>query len=167
MSAQRAEILVVDDEPDVLEQIEELLQGKYTVATASSFDEAVAAFAKKVPDVAILDIMGVNGEELLTRFHKRVPCVMLTAHALTPEHLKRTAQSGARLYLPKDELVNLPEYVQKLLDNPRQSLWGWLLGRLSFSRWFGTAWGIDDENFLKDLNITAEDIEHDLHLRNE
>ena len=156
----RRSVLAVDDEPDVLEQIEELLQDKYQVSTARSFDDALKAFQSKKPDLAVLDIMGVNGEELLKRFRSGAPCIMLTAHALAPEHLKSTAKAGARLYLPKDELARLPEYVEKVLANPDQALWRWLVGRLDFRRWFGAAWGKADEEFL--FNITLEDIEHDL-----
>src|SRR5947209_797305 len=117
------QLLVVDDEPDVLEQIQELLAGKYQVSVARSFEEALQAFEARVPDAVVLDIMGVNGEELLQRFRKRAPCIMLTAHALTPDHLKRTAQAGARLYLPKDELVRLSEYIEQVLTHPREPLW--------------------------------------------
>jgi CheY-like chemotaxis protein len=163
MERKRARLLVVDDEPDVVEQIQELLQDKYQVETATNFEEARAAYLRQPADLAILDIMGVNGSELLRLFHRTTPCMMLTAHALTPQHLKSTAAGGARLYLPKDELVRLPEYVEKLLSTPpRVSLWGWLLERVSFSRWFGAAWGPEDEQFLKDL--TVEDIEHDLKI---
>jgi CheY-like chemotaxis protein len=158
--ATRRNILVVDDEPDVREQIEELLSGSYDLSLAQSFEEAVASFDKKVPDAAVLDIMGVNGEELLSRFRKRTPCVMLTAHALTPQHLKRSAEKGARLYLPKDELVRLPEYIEQLFANPNASLWRWLMGRLDFRKWFGTSWSDQDEKWLFDLTI--EDIEKDL-----
>jgi len=160
MAEKRRSLLVVDDEPDVLEQIGELLEGSYTIAFAKSFDQAVAAFDKAVPDAAILDIMGVNGEELLSRFRGKTPCIMLTAHALTPVHLKRTATAGARLYLPKDELVRLPEYVERVLGGPRESHWRWLMGRLNFARWFGSAWTKDDEKWLFDLKL--EDIDKDL-----
>jgi hypothetical protein len=85
---------------------------------------------------------------------------MLTAHALTPEHLKRTALAGARLYLPKDELVRLPEYVEELFKRPNESLWGWLFGRLKFATWFGASWLPEDENLL--AGLTIEDVERDL-----
>jgi CheY-like chemotaxis protein len=165
MTTQRARVLVVDDEPDILEQIKEILEGQYDVAVARTFEEALAAFEARPPDVAVLDIMGVNGEELLKRFRKTAPCVMLTAHALTPQHLKRTAAAGARLYLPKDELVRLGEYVQKVLDNPRKSLWGWLMKRLDFSRWFGLDWQFVGDAFP--TNLTIEEIERDLRAQDE
>ncbi len=156
----RRKVLVVDDEPDILEQIEELLEHKYDLVLAKSFDEAVAAHDKSKPHAAVLDIMGVNGEELLGRFRTATPCIMLTAHALSPEHLKRAARTGARLYLPKDELIRLPDYVEKVLQSGNEPLWRWLMGRLSFKKWFGAAWTEQDEKWLFD--ITPEQIDADL-----
>ena len=157
----RRTILAVDDEPDVLEQIEEILEAKYDVVTARSFDDAVRAFEKKPADLAVLDIMGVNGEELLSRFRVRAPCIMLTAHALTPQHLKQSAKGGARLYLPKDELARLPEYIEQVFNHPREPLWRWLVGRLNFAKWFGPGWTAEDDKWLFD--ITIDEIEQDLY----
>ena len=53
-------ILVVDDEPDVLESLEEILD-ECDVETASSYESAKELFEKKNFDAAILDIMGVKG----------------------------------------------------------------------------------------------------------
>ena len=57
-------LLIVDDEPDVLETLEDLLPMCDTVR-ASSFDEACAQMDARDFDFAILDIMGVNGLKLL------------------------------------------------------------------------------------------------------
>ncbi len=77
-------ILVVDDEPDILETLSELLD-MCEVDTASSFLEAVTLLKKNVYHLAILDIMGVKGYDLLEATCKlNIPSIMLTAHALTP-----------------------------------------------------------------------------------
>jgi DNA-binding response OmpR family regulator len=106
---------VVDDEPDILETISELLAESH-VDTALTFDEAVALFKNNTYDVAILDIMGVNGYDLLKITHRLgTLSMMLTAHALTPEHLKKSIEQEADAYVPKDMLANVPLYVADLL----------------------------------------------------
>ena len=79
-------ILVVDDEPDVLETVEEILD-MCQVQKAADYDTAVQYLSGYTYDVVILDIMGVNGFELLKNAASRgFPAVMLTAHALSQNH---------------------------------------------------------------------------------
>jgi CheY-like chemotaxis protein len=88
-------ILVVDDEPDVLETLEELLS-MCDVSKASSFEEAKKLLEFEYFDLAILDIMGVDGFELLEIARERdVIAVMLTAHALSPENIVKSYKEGA------------------------------------------------------------------------
>ena len=83
-------ILVVDDEPDILEIVEEELDG-CILHKATDYDTALQYLLSYTYDAVILDIMGVNGFELLKRAVSRgFPAVMLTAHALTPEALKKS-----------------------------------------------------------------------------
>ena len=53
-------VLIVDDEPDVLETLEELLP-MCDVVKASSFEEAKEQLEVQYFDIAVLDIMGVDG----------------------------------------------------------------------------------------------------------
>ncbi|TAE42424.1 MAG: DNA-binding response regulator [Sphingobacteriales bacterium] len=58
MSATKPVILIVDDEPDILELIEYNLKKEgYQVYTASNGQQAVAEAKKVIPDLIILDIM--------------------------------------------------------------------------------------------------------------
>ena len=107
-------ILVVDDEIDILETLEELLEDDFEVDLASSFDEAVSYLKKNKYDVAILDIMGVSGYDLLEATHALgIPTLMLTAHALSPDNLKKSIEMGADAYIPKDKMVDICLYVKK------------------------------------------------------
>ena len=74
-------ILVVDDEPDILESVADVLMDSI-VETAGTFEEAVKRLTGSSYDVAILDIMGVRGLDLLAEFGAKLPCVMLTGKAL-------------------------------------------------------------------------------------
>ena len=74
-------ILVVDDEPDVLETVEEELD-MCLVQKATDYDTALQYLPSYTYDIVILDIMGVNRFELLKNSVSRgFPTVMLKAHA--------------------------------------------------------------------------------------
>ena len=81
-------ILVVDDDVDVLDTVEEVLD-MCLVHKAKAYDTARQYLLSYSFDIVIVDIMGVNGFELLKTSVKRgFPTVMLTAYALTPEALE-------------------------------------------------------------------------------
>ena len=81
-------ILVVDDEPDVLGTLAEELD-MCLVHKAADYDTALQFLVGYTYDIVILDIMGVNGFELLkTAVSRGFPAVMLTAHAFSPKSLK-------------------------------------------------------------------------------
>ena len=108
-------ILIVDDEPDVLETLEEEL-GVARVDKAQDYDTALQLLVSYTYDIVILDIMGVNGYELLSVAKKNnIPALMLTAHALNPLSLVKSIKSGARAYLPKDKMVEIDVYLADLL----------------------------------------------------
>ena len=61
---------------------------------ASTYEEAVARMISLTYDIIILDIMGVRGFDLLElAVSRNFPVAMLTAHALTPEALKRSFEN--------------------------------------------------------------------------
>jgi DNA-binding NtrC family response regulator len=149
MAKDAKRVLVVDDEPDIAEAISEVLSA-HQVDVAHSYDEAKAKLDTNAYDVLILDIMGVKGHELLDDYGERFPTIMLTAHALTPESFKKSVGNHARLFLPKEELSQLDEYVDKVLST-KQPLWSWLVRKLDFRRWFGS--DFTDTDFFKGLTM--------------
>ena len=60
-------ILIVDDEPDVLDSLADLLI-ECKVTKAANFEQAKDLLLNQYFDMAILDIMGVDGYELLKIF---------------------------------------------------------------------------------------------------
>ncbi len=127
-------ILVVDDESDILDTLEALLTG-CSVVRASTFDEAKNLLETQYFDMAILDIMGVDGYKLLDIANQRkVKAVMLTAHALSPEDTAKSYNGGAAFYIPKDEMVNIKVFLNDILEAESE-------GKNPWSRWlmrFGT-----------------------------
>ena len=150
-------ILAVDDEPDILETIVDVLDGA-KVDCAKSYEEALAKLNAQARgtrahyDLAVLDIMGVEGMALLQQTVGRgIPTVMLTAHALNPQSLKASIVDGALSYLPKEELVNLAEHIDDVLDaiEKNQSPWKRVFSRLEkvFDQTFGSGWEAEDPDF--------------------
>lgn len=137
-------LLVVDDEPDILEIITEVLPDSQ-VTTAGDFAGANELISTETFDLAILDIMGVDGFELLKVCVKnKLPAAMLTAHAVNVESLNQAMKLGAVSFLPKEELSRLPELVAEILSELEQgrSHWQKLFERLGpfFKEKLGVVW---------------------------
>ena len=142
-------ILLVDDEPDVLESLEDELD-MCIVHKAGTFDAALQLIQDNNYDVVVLDIMGVNGFELLKHsVAKGFLTVMLTAHSVTPEALKKSIKLGAISFLPKEEMVHLREFLEEVVLNGARSVWINLFDLFGgyFNRWFGPDWKEKDQFF--------------------
>lgn len=152
-------VLIVDDEEDVLESLIELLS-LCKVDSASSFDDAKELLEKYDYDIAVLDIMGVEGFRLLEiAKKKKIPALMLTAHGLTPGNLKKSAESGAAYFVPKEEMSNITTYVADVLEaqEKNKNPWSRWLNRLggSFDVIFtGPNWREEEKEFLEKLKST-------------
>jgi DNA-binding NtrC family response regulator len=148
-------VLLVDDEPDVLDTLEEELS-MCDVVKARTFEEAKEFLETQYFDIAVLDIMGVNGYRLLEiAREKGVLAVMLTAHALSPEDTVKSFKEGAALYVPKDKLMDMPTYLNDVLEAREQGKkvwWRWLdrFGAY-YNKKFGANWRKVDEDFWKNF----------------
>ncbi len=142
-------ILVVDDEPDILDTVSEALDTSRIVC-AGNFDEARELISKESFDLVILDIMGVNGFALLEVCRtNKLPAAILAAHAINVESLNVAAKLGAVSFLPKEELGRLPELVAEILEDlsKGQTHWVRLFRRLGpfFHEKLGVLWEDDEE----------------------
>ncbi len=145
-------ILIVDDEIDVLDSLEELLS-MCEVDRASTYEEAKKLLETKPFDIAVLDIMGVNGYRLLDIARRRnVTAVMLTAHAFKPESLVKSIKGGAASYLPKEEMGSIAVFLNDVLEarqrgeSPWKS-WNEKLPTSYFEKRWGAAWQDTDKEF--------------------
>lgn len=135
-------VLVVDDEPDVLDTVAEELD-MCIVHKAQDFSTGHQYILSYTYDIVILDIMGVNGFELLKSSVSRgFPTVMLTAHALTPEALKKSIKLGAVSFLPKERISDLREFLMEVVVNGQKPLWIQFFDKLGsyFNKRFGPDW---------------------------
>ncbi len=125
-------ILVVDDEPDVLETIQfRLEQEGYEVLTASNGLEALGTVRVQDLDLLVLDVMlpGENGyrvsrmirdDEKEKKRERKVPIILLTARDLSsdPEREKMFmdfSQADLMMYKPF-EMEDLVARIAELLE---------------------------------------------------
>ena len=139
-------ILAVDDEPDVLTVLEEEIMGAYPDCKfdkATTYEKAAELIKSNNYDVVILDIMGVRGFDLLAlSVSRNLRVAMLTAHALTPEALKRSFDMKARAYLPKEKLGEIVPFLEDVLKYDYLPGWKRLFEKLKgfFDTKFESDW---------------------------
>ena len=137
-------ILIVDDEPDIVESLKEILD-MCDVDAALDAKTAEQLLKSKQYDIAVLDIMGVNGYELLAVANEQnILTVMLTAHALSPENFAKSMNEGACAYLPKHNLAEIDLLLSDVLEDgckKSRSLGKWF-DRLKgyYEKKFGPGW---------------------------
>ncbi|MFH1351602.1 MAG: response regulator [Pseudomonadota bacterium] len=142
-------ILVVDDEADVLDTLEDQLDMSI-LHKAKDYDTALQYLLSYTYDIVILDIMGVNGFELLKNSVSRgFPTVMLTAHALSPESLKKSIKLGAVSFLPKEKISELESFLEDVVLGEGKPVWQKLFDKLGdyFNKRFGPDWKEKDRFF--------------------
>jgi len=148
-------VLIVDDEEDILEFLEELLD-MCEIDRGSTFEEAKRFLETKSYHVAVIDIMGVQGYKLLEVANKRdCPVLMLTAHAVSQDNLKRSFENGASYYVPKDEIGKIDLFLADILEarEKKKNVWLKWYERLSgfCDRRFGPNWKEEDPEFWDSL----------------
>ena len=146
-------VLVVDDEKDVLDTLIDLLSS-CKLDTALSFEEGKRLLESNDYDIAILDIMGVRGFELLeVAKGRKIPALMLTAHALSEQNLNRSVKEGAAYFAPKDEIANIAVFVADVIDAIQKNKNPWIrfmerLGGFYDRRFVGTNWREKELEYL-------------------
>jgi putative two-component system response regulator len=107
-AVEKPTILVVDDTPDNLTLMSELLRGRYTVKLAKGGEKALQlAAADPTPDLILLDIMmpGLSGYDVIRELKaneatRNIPVVFLTAMGTAADE-KKGLELGAIDYISK------------------------------------------------------------------
>ena len=118
----RKQILIVDDDPDILELLCTLLRDNgYTTVGAHDANTAVARVQEHVPDLLLIDYMlpETDGMTTLQRCRaepggKHVRAVMLTADSRLVT-LERALALGFDEFLPKP-ILDHAEFLQRIND---------------------------------------------------
>lgn len=111
-------ILIIDDEPELLEKIETLLLSEqYTVSTSANGNDGLENVLNNIYDLILLDIMlpGINGLDILTEIRAagiRTPVLMLTARGDVDDKV-------TGLNLGADDYLAKPFSVAELLARVR------------------------------------------------
>lgn len=122
LNGRRGTILVVDDDPDILEALIEILAAEgFDVLAARHGQEALAQFSTRPPDLVLLDLMMpvMDGWEFASHMRKNpdwadVPILVLSADRNVG---MKAREIGAIGYLSKPfELSSLLEVVTRSLD---------------------------------------------------
>jgi len=148
-------ILIVDDEKDVLDSLIALLE-ICKIDTALSFQEGRRLLEENEYDLAVLDIMGVKGFDLLKIANERnIPALMLTAHGLSEENLRKSAKDGAAYYAPKDEMKNIAVFVADVIEAIEKKKSPWIrwfdrLGSFYDRKFGGTDWREKEKKFWEE-----------------
>ena len=100
-------ILIVDDTPNNLSLLTELLRDRYRIRAATTGTKALELAAANPPDLILLDVMmpGLNGYEVLERIRadsrlRHIPVIMISA-VDEIDSVIRCIELGAEDYLPK------------------------------------------------------------------
>jgi DNA-binding response OmpR family regulator len=145
-------LLAVDDEPDVLDTLEEQLDEFEGLVLDKAFDYETGYHLLRswTYDLVILDIMGVRGFDLLNAsVALGFPTVMLTAHALTVDALKKSVELGARAFIPKEKMTEIVPFLEDVLTLSHRSGLKRMFDRLGglFDAKFGSRWRQDEKSF--------------------
>lgn len=125
-NSERRRLLIVDDEPLILEVLSEHFKAEYEVETALNGADALGAIVRARPDVVLLDINmpRMNGVEVLRdikQIDDSIAVIMVTANeqvALAAESLR----IGAFGYVPKPfDFRYLEHMLATIFDQPGRS----------------------------------------------
>jgi response regulator RpfG family c-di-GMP phosphodiesterase len=145
-------ILIVEDESDVIAAMRELLS-MCRIDSAESFEKGEKLLHQNQYDIAVLDIMGVDGYRLLEIAHqKNIPALMLTAHALNPDNFFKSMSKGAGAYIPKEKMSEIAYFILDVLnEQPGDQKPGLWFSRLKnyFESRFGKGW-IDEYRKMRE-----------------
>ena len=123
-----ANILVVDDDPDIREAIKLVLEAQpYELAFASNGEECLEQVKKNIPDLIILDLLmpKKDGFEVIkgirgSQSYPRIPILVLTA--VKKEAAGRRYELETALHMDVDDYIEKPIQPDDLVDRAKKIL---------------------------------------------
>lgn len=124
-----AKILIIDDDPDLIESIRVVLTSKeHEVVSALGGEEGLEAINQGKPDLVILDVMmpEMDGFEVARKMKrdsatKKIPILMLTA-IKEKMGLDFKKEAGDEEWLPVDDYCEKPLDQQNLINKVEKML---------------------------------------------
>ena len=122
-------ILVVDDNPDILDQVSLILgQAGFRVVTAGSCEEGKSLLLSARPDLAILDLMMEHPDSgfvlchHVKKLYPETPVILLTAVTAQTGMSFDLASGPARSWIKADVILDKPVRSEQLLSEVRRLL---------------------------------------------
>ena len=124
MQSKQKKILVVDDEPDILEFLQIIFEeAGFLVATTEKGDYLEKLNNGSLPDLVLLDMLlsGKDGREIVKQLKsqartKHIPVIMFSAH---PSAEKTALEAGADDFVEKPfDIDTLLEKIMRLISSP-------------------------------------------------
>jgi len=127
MTDKQAKILLVDDDPDLVEATSIVLRTKYEVITATEGDEGIRKAKEEKPDLIILDVImpvkdGFTAAEQLKKDPQlsEIPIIMLTSYAERKGETNIPASKG--MMLEAEDYIEKPVKPDELLKRVEELL---------------------------------------------
>jgi len=124
----QADILIVDDEPDIRELISDILSDEdYHVRTAVDGHDALAQIKERSPDLVLLDIWmpELDGISLLKKWHQEdgmpFAVVMMSGHGTIEPAIEATKMGAADFVEKPISLAKLLQTIETTLAQHQQS----------------------------------------------
>jgi phosphate regulon transcriptional regulator PhoB len=124
---QKAAVLIIDDETDLIELIRyNLEQNGFSVISATDGEKGLVLAARELPDLIVLDVMlpGMDGLEVCRKLKAeartaRIPVIMLTARGAEPDRVVGL-EIGADDYVtkpfsPRELTARIKAHLRRLL----------------------------------------------------
>jgi two-component system alkaline phosphatase synthesis response regulator PhoP len=125
--AKRAKIMVVDDEPNIIQTLQDRLEmNDYTVISACNGKEGLDKAINEKPDIILLDVIMpiMDGHEMLERLRKTeagkgIAVIMLSARSQTDD-IARASSCGIEDYIIKPfDLSELLAKIEGILEHKK------------------------------------------------
>jgi DNA-binding NtrC family response regulator len=113
----RCRVLIVDDDPDILEALLMGLEATYDVVGASNGVDALARMAERAADVVVLDLMMpvLDGEGYMAEHRARYPSVPVIVVSANRNVESTAARIGAIDWIAKPfQLGTLEEHLARV-----------------------------------------------------
>ena len=131
-------ILIIDDNPDILDYLKDILSESYTVIVAKNGDEGFAIASAEIPDLIVSDVMmpGKDGITLCKELKSQIitshiPIILLTARSSAVFEIQGL-QTGADDYVTKPfNPIIIKARIASLLEN-RKKIRALLLNKIQF-----------------------------------
>ena len=125
----KKKIMVVDDDPDILEQLSIILQsGGYETRSIASQREAEEALLLEKPDLAIVDLMMEDSDSgfivchHLKRLYPETPVILLTAVRSAAGLSLEVSDAKVQQWVKAERILDKPVRPEQLLAEIRRLL---------------------------------------------